>query len=86
MCFSFIVLSTLRALATAEGTYLAQYNYKQFKTQKKESTPATYELLASGDVAEAAWARGKLLAEAQNMARDLYELPRSLDIYCLQNI
>lgn len=65
-------VSLTRHLASAEGSYLAHYEYKQFKSQKKEASPITLMPLGDSETVTSAWARGKVLAEAQNMARDLY--------------
>jgi leucyl aminopeptidase len=69
-----------RAIATAitEGVLLAAYRFDRFKTSRDEGEEgervAELELVASDDLAEAV-AQATLVAEAQNRARDLQNLP-----------
>jgi leucyl aminopeptidase len=69
-----------RAIATAitEGVVLAAYRFDRFKTSRDEDAEgervAELELVGAGDVAEAV-EQATLVAEAQNRARDLQNLP-----------
>lgn len=63
------------SIASAEGAYLARYEYTDFKSEgaKLMSMEPIF------DDHSRAWERGKVIATAQNMARSLYE---SLHIVC----
>jgi leucyl aminopeptidase len=65
--------------ALVEGTLLALYEFTRFKTAKDEDGPriSSLELVGDGDLAEAA-ERARIVAEAQNAARDLQNLPANV--------
>ena len=65
--------------AAAEGATLANWNYDQFKTEKKP-LPKVGCLVRGGPEGEGdgeGWKRGEVLGEAQNLARRLMEAPAS---------
>lgn len=72
------------AVALAEGTLLANYRYTRFKTELAEAPPdlerATVVELDAGRSADlrAGIERGRILAEATNLARDLSNGPGNL--------
>ncbi len=61
--------------ALAEGLFLSQYHFSTYKTKKRPQFPLTVELVAGSELVEAALSRGKKIAEATCIARDLTNEP-----------
>ncbi len=73
------IASLGNAKATAEGVFLGLYRFDELKTLNPEKRPTVDEVVFSGDDIEIQeWLRGKVIAEAQNFARRLGELPSNI--------
>ncbi|MDX1981379.1 MAG: leucyl aminopeptidase [Bryobacteraceae bacterium] len=62
------------ASAAVEGALLGDFEPDRYKTEKNGTPVESFTLLGGGDVAAGA-ARGRILAEAQNFARELVNEP-----------
>ncbi len=67
------------ARATAEGVFLGLYRFDELMTMNSEKRPNLEQIIFSGDEEEIKeWLIGKTIAEAQNFARRLGELPSNI--------
>jgi leucyl aminopeptidase len=64
--------------AMTEGAILAGYKFTRFKTKKDELFSVGKALIASEEDVSPAIKRGSVMAEAQNYARELDELPANI--------
>ncbi len=67
------------AKATAEGVFLGLYRFDELKTLDADKRPTIEELIFTGTEEEAReWLIGKTIAECQNFARRMGELPSNI--------
>lgn len=66
------------AQAAAEGGTLGLFNYAELKSEVYKKRPVKLSLLHPSENNTAAWKRGVILAEGQNLARRLAETPANL--------
>lgn len=73
------IASLGNAKATAEGVFLGLYRFDELKTLNPEKRPSIEEVVFTGSPEEIEdWLEGKIIAEAQNLARRLGELPSNV--------
>ncbi|XP_074601189.1 cytosol aminopeptidase-like [Brevipalpus obovatus] len=64
--------------SVAEALYLADFRFDELKNEKSRRKPIKFNLLNGDSASQAAWERGRLLAEGQNMARRFADMPANL--------
>ncbi|XP_074601186.1 cytosol aminopeptidase-like [Brevipalpus obovatus] len=66
------------AQSVAEALYLSDYRLEELKSTKSHQRQLEFTLLDPDSTSQAAWERGRLLAEGQNMARRFADMPANL--------
>lgn len=64
--------------AAAEALYLADFRFTELKGEKSQPKKLKFSLLNGTPESLAAWQRGQYIAEGQNMARRLADMPANL--------
>lgn len=64
--------------AAAEAVYLSDFRLDELKSEKSRRKPLKFSLFNGDPDSIAAWDKGRILAEGQNMARRLADMPANL--------